>query len=626
MCGISGIVKLTINDEALYAPIERMNQALAHRGPDDEGIWVEGPIALGHRRLSIIDLSSAGHQPMLSPDGNLVLVFNGEIYNFRALKAELGDYPFQSGSDTEVILAAYTRWGIDCLKKFNGMFAFALWDRTKHSLLLARDHLGIKPLYLFEQAQKILFASEIRALLASGLVPRTVNPSGLSDYLRYQTVHAPQTIVQGVRMLEPGHYVLIHANGHREEAAFWEPFGKKPNLASPNWKHACTLVQDALLQSIERQMIADVPFGAFLSGGIDSSSIVALMSQVSTTSVKTFSVTFLEEAYSEAIYARQIAEKYKTDHHEIRLKADDFLHTIPIALKAMDHVSGDGPNTYVVSGATRQAGIKMALSGLGGDELFGGYPIFRRSKDLNNLQWVNNLPPFLRNAVAWSLQQSSSSVAVRKMAEVLRLSRMSPYSAYHLSRQSWSEASIAKLAPGLEKIPNAVSDILEKIQGQAFFSSAPLLSQISVAEISTYMQNVLLRDSDQMSMAHALELRVPFLDYELVELLLVITDEVKLPNYGPKPLLVAAMGEWLPETIVNRPKMGFTLPYELWMKGALREFCSERLKQLGNRPFFAAVTLQKLWHDFLQGNPGVKWSHLWSLVVLEEWLENNGID
>lgn len=626
MCGISGIVKLAINDEALYAPIERMNQALAHRGPDDEGIWVEGPVALGHRRLSIIDLSSAGHQPMLSPDGNLVLVFNGEIYNFRALKAELNDYPFLSDSDTEVILAAYTRWGIDCLKRFNGMFAFALWDRAKQSLLLARDHLGIKPLYLFEHAQKILFASEIRSLLASGMVPRKVNPSGLSDYLRYQTVHAPQTIVQGVRMLEPGHYVLIHADGHREEAAFWEPFGKKPNLASLDWKRACTLVQDTLLQAIERQMIADVPFGAFLSGGIDSSSIVALMSQVSTTSVKTFSVTFLEEAYSEAIYARQIAEKYKTDHHEIRLKADDFLHTIPIALKAMDHVSGDGPNTYVVSGATRRAGIKMALSGLGGDELFGGYPIFRRSKDLSNLQWVNNLPPFLRNAVAWSLQQSSSSVAVRKMSDVLRLSRMSPYSAYHLSRQSWSEASIAKLAPGLEKIPNAVSDILEKIQGQAFFSSAPLLSQISVAEISTYMQNVLLRDSDQMSMAHALELRVPFLDHEVVELLLAITDEVKLPNNGPKPLLVAAMGEWLPETIVKRPKMGFTLPYELWMKGALREFCSEHLKQLGNRPFFAASTLQKLWHDFLQGNPGVKWSHLWSLVVLAEWLENNGID
>lgn len=626
MCGISGIVKLAINDEALYAPIERMNQALAHRGPDDEGIWVEGPIALGHRRLSIIDLSSAGHQPMLSPDGNLVLVFNGEIYNFRALKAELSDYPFQSGSDTEVILAAYTRWGIDCLKKFNGMFALALWDRAKQSLLLARDHLGIKPLYLFEHAQKILFASEIRALLASGMVPRKINPSGLSDYLRYQTVHAPQTIVQGVRMLEPGHYVLIHGNGHCEEAAFWEPFGKKPGLEPLDWKHACALVQEALLQSIERQMIADVPFGAFLSGGIDSSSIVALMSQVSTTSVKTFSVTFLEEAYSEAIYARQIAEKYKTDHHEIRLKADDFLHTIPIALKAMDHVSGDGPNTYVVSGATRRAGIKMALSGLGGDELFGGYPIFRRSKDLNNLQWVNNLPPFLRNAIAWSLQQSSSSVAVRKIAEVLRLSQMSPYSAYHLSRQSWSEAAIAKLAPGLEKIPNAVSDILKTIQDQAFFSSAPLLSQISVAEISTYMQNVLLRDSDQMSMAHALELRVPFLDYELVELLLAVTDEVKLPNNGPKPLLVAAMGEWLPETIVKRPKMGFTLPYELWMKGALREFCSEHLKQLGNRPFFAAATLQKLWHEFLQGNPGVKWSHLWSLVVLAEWLENNGID
>lgn len=625
MCGISGIIKLGANNEAMYAPLERMNEALAHRGPDDEGSWVEGSIALGHRRLSIIDLSRAGHQPMLSPNGNLVLVFNGEIYNFRALKAELSDYPYQSGSDTEVILAAYTRWGIDCLKKLNGMFAFALWDRQQQSLLIARDHLGIKPLYLFEQTQQVLFASEIRALLASGLVPRKVNPSGLSDYLRYQTVHAPQTMVQGVRMLEPGHYLLIHANGQREEAAFWRPFDHKPKLEPPDWNHACNLVRDALLQSVDRQMVADVPFGAFLSGGIDSSSIVALMSQVSKTTVKTFSVTFAEEAYSEAVFARQIAEKYQTDHHEIRLKADDFLHTIPIALKAMDHVSGDGPNTYVVSGATRSAGVKMALSGLGGDELFGGYPIFQRSKDLASLKWVNTLPPFLRKSIAWGLLQSSSSVAVRKMSEVLRLSRMNPYTAYHLSRQSWSEEAIAKLAPGLEKIPNSVNEILEKIQSQPFFATAPLLSQISAAEISTYMQNVLLRDSDQMSMAHALEVRVPFLDYEVVELLFAIADGIKLPNRNPKPLLVAAMGEWLPETIVNRPKMGFTLPYELWMKGALHEFCTKHLKQLGERSYFSPAVLDKLWQNFQQGNPGIKWSHLWSLVVLDEWLENNGI-
>lgn len=625
MCGISGIIKLGANNEAMYAPLERMNEALAHRGPDDEGSWVEGSVALGHRRLSIIDLSRAGHQPMLSPNGNLVLVFNGEIYNFRALKAELSDYPYQSGSDTEVILAAYTRWGIDCLKRLNGMFAFALWDRQQQSLLLARDHLGIKPLYLFEQTHQVLFASEIRSLLASGLVPRKVNPSGLSDYLRYQTVHAPQTMVQGVRMLEPGHYLMIHANGQREEAAFWRPFDHKPKLEPPDWNHACNLVRDALLQSVDRQMVADVPFGAFLSGGIDSSSIVALMSQVSKTTVKTFSVTFAEEAYSEAIFARQIAEKYQTDHHEIRLKADDFLHTIPIALKAMDHVSGDGPNTYVVSGATRSAGVKMALSGLGGDELFGGYPIFQRSKDLASLKWVNTLPPFLRKSIAWGLLQSSSSVAVRKMAEVLRLSRMNPYTAYHLSRQSWSEEAIAKLAPGLEKIPNSVNEILEKIQSQPFFATAPLLSQISAAEISTYMQNVLLRDSDQMSMAHALEVRVPFLDYEVVELLFAIADGIKLPNRNPKPLLVAAMGEWLPESIVNRPKMGFTLPYELWMKGALHEFCTNHLKQLGERSYFSPAVLDKLWQNFQQGNPGIKWSHLWSLVVLDEWLENNGI-
>lgn len=625
MCGITGILQLSIQNEAMYAPMERMNQALAHRGPDDEGIWVEGRVALGQRRLAIIDLSSAGHQPMLSHDGQLVITFNGEIYNFRSLKAELSDYPFQSGSDTEVILAAYTRWGVDCLKRLNGMFAFALWDRQKQCLLLARDHLGIKPLYLFEENQQLLFASEVRALLASGKIPRKVNPEGISDFLRYQTVHAPQTIIEGMHMLEPGHYLLIEANGQRTETAFWQPFGQASAGSRLSWTEACQQVRETLLRTIERQMIADVPFGAFLSGGIDSSSIVALMSQVSTTRVKTFSVTFAEKAFSEGVHALKIAEKYQTDHHEIRLKADDFLHTIPIALQAMDHVSGDGPNTYVVSGATRQAGIKMALSGLGGDELFGGYPIFRRSKNLSNLQWVNMLPQATRKAAAWVLQQSSSKIATRKMAEVLRLDQISPYGAYPLSRQSWSEEAIAKLAPGLESAPNAVHAILSKLEQQSFFKSAPLLSQITAAEMCTYMQNVLLRDSDQMSMAHALEVRVPFLDYELVELLLGIKDFVKLPDGHPKPLLVAAMGEWLPPTIVNRPKMGFTLPYELWMKGPLLSFCQHHIQQLGERPFFAAEVLQKLWHDFLQGSPSIKWSHLWSLVVLDQWLENNGI-
>ncbi|AEE50756.1 asparagine synthase (glutamine-hydrolyzing) [Haliscomenobacter hydrossis] len=625
MCGITGIIQFGTSPSSMYAPLERMNQALAHRGPDDEGIWVEGPVALGHRRLSIIDLSSAGHQPMQSPDGRYVLVFNGEIYNFRTLKAELKDYPFRSGSDTEVILAAYAQWGIDCLKKLNGMYALALWDRQEQTLLLARDHLGIKPLYLYEAPQQILFASEVRSLLASGMVPRKINPAGISDYLRYQTVHAPQTMVQGVRMLEPGHYLLLSMDGRVEERAYWQPLGttvpaNKLDLASARQK-----VREALLTTIERQMIADVPFGAFLSGGIDSSSIVALMSQVSTTAVKTFSVTFAEEAFSEAPFARMIAEKYQTEHHEIRLSPDDFLHTIPRALQAMDHVSGDGPNTYIVAGATRKAGIKMALSGLGGDELFAGYPIFGRSKSLERLGWLNVLPVGLRQILAGVLAQSSSKVAIRKVAEVLGLPQIEPYGAYPLSRQSWPEMTIAQLAPGLEKTPNAVAAILEIIQALPGFDAAPLLSKISAAEMSTYMQNILLRDSDQMSMAHALEVRVPFLDHELVDLVMGISDAVKLPGAGPKPLLVAAMGEWLPDAIVNRPKMGFTLPYELWMKGALREFCAGHLAQLGERPFFAAAALQKLWQDFLRGHPGVKWSHLWSLVVLDEWLENNGL-
>ncbi|MFZ4473902.1 MAG: asparagine synthase (glutamine-hydrolyzing) [Saprospiraceae bacterium] len=622
MCGIAGILSPTPAD---LTAIRQMTAALAHRGPDDQGTWSVPGIALGHRRLSIIDLSAAGHQPMLSADGRYVLVYNGELYNFRELRAELADYPFRSHTDSEVILAAYARWGLQALQRFNGMYAFALYDCHRGVLMLVRDRLGIKPLYYHLDGDRLLFASEVRALAASNRPPLRLSPAGVHDYLRYQTVHAPDSILEGVSMLPAGAY-LEYALGKAvpkpvtywipEEDAFRAP---TPTRTRTQWQ---TAVRDTLQGAVEKQLVADVPFGAFLSGGIDSSALVALMAQCGQ-SVKTFTVSFAEQAYDEARYAQLVADKFKTDHTEIRLHPDDFLHALPKALASMDHPSGDGPNTWVVARATKQAGITMALSGLGGDELFAGYPIFTRSVRLQRLRGLNALPRALRVGMGDLLMRVRPGVAAAKMAKVLSLDEVSPLTAYPLNRQVFLDAQLRELLRD-EPLPNRVAAMTAAWAASPDFRRMPLLSQISVAEMSTYMQNVLLRDTDQMAMAHALEVRVPFLDHELVELALQIPDSEKYPH-TPKQLLVESLGDLLPAEIVNRPKMGFILPYDVWMRRELRDFCSENLEFLGELPLFRPGSVAQRWQLFLEGDPTTSWSRLWSLTVLGYWVRKAGV-
>lgn len=620
MCGITGLLQFSGSVPQI---VSAMNAALAHRGPDSEGIWTEGPISLGHRRLAIIDLSDAGRQPMASADGRYQMVFNGELYNYRELREELAtQYPFHTQTDSEVLLAAFAVWGVACLPRLKGMFAFAVWDREAQALFIARDRLGVKPLYYHHDTRHFVFASEVRALLASGLVPQQLDATALVDYLRYQSVHAPRTILEGVQMLRPGHYLYLQADGKMEEKEYWRP---RPGLnwgqelrSTGDWHGA---IQQYLKAAVERRLVADVPFGAFLSGGIDSSVIVALMRQISSGSIKTFNISFAEAGYSEAPYARLVAERYATEHYEIQLSPADFLQLLPAALAAMDHPSGDGPNTYVVSQATKAAGISMALSGLGGDELFGGYSIFRQGPQLEH--WAR-VPLGLRQLGAGVLEQLKRDVAGAKMASVLRLPQLNALAAYPLFRQVLLDEQINRLLPNLALPLNEVAMLVQRLNAVPDFRQMPLLSQISVLEMQSYMVNVLLRDTDQMSMAHALEVRVPFLDHELVELVLAIPDAIKYPH-STKKLLVDALGELLPPEIVNRPKMGFTLPFAHWMKHELRGFCAERLSYLGQRAPFDGIMIQQLWQDFLQGKPGVSWSRLWALVVLADWLQRNRV-
>lgn len=630
MCGINGIHGL--NDPQLaMEKIAAMNTCMKHRGPDDEGSFVSDKIALGHRRLSIIDLSAAGHQPMQSSDGRYHIVYNGELYNYKDLRFELTRvvsntnqqaYFFKTQTDTEVIIAAYARWGSKCVNHFNGMFAFAIWDDQEKELFIARDRLGIKPLYYCFTNGVFAFASEIRSLLESELIPRQLDTNSLVDYLRYQTVHAPHTIIKGIKMLMPGHFIQVK-NERITAHCYWD-IAKSVNPVSngKSYETVCKDVNTLLTKAVERRLQADVPFGAFLSGGIDSSIIVGLMSKVSTEKVKTFSVIFDEGEFSEAPYSRMIAKKFNTDHHEIKLQPADFLTQLPMALKAMDHPSGDGPNTFVVSKATKQAGITMALSGLGGDELFAGYDVFKRSLELQHKKTWNALPVFLRATGGSILTKVKPGVASEKIAALLKEPRIDFTTFYPLSRQVLMDKQIKTLLREITPGQNSVEQRLQELNLPGFSS---LISQVSCSEITTYMQNVLLRDTDQMSMAHALEVRVPFIDYTLVEYVLGIPDKYKVPK-SPKKLLVDAVGDLLPPEIVNRPKMGFTFPWKQWMKNELKSFCEERIRSLAKRGFFVENEILKLWKQFLNDDPRITWSRIWYLIVLENWLQENRVE
>jgi len=623
MCGITGIYGMEETVKATVV-LRRMNDCIAHRGPDDEGTFVVPGIALGHRRLAIIDLSPGGHQPMQSADGNLEIIFNGEIYNFQETKKLLPSYPFKTKSDTEVILAAYQQFGAACIRHFNGMFAFAIWDKSKKELFIARDRLGIKPLYYYRNGDQILFSSEIRGLLASGMVPSRINRDALQDYFTYQTVHGPQTIVRDVFCLMPGHHLTI-GPGKFEISEYWSLNGNRSDEAKDQgYEEICKRVNELLTASVKRRLISDVPFGAFLSGGIDSSAVVGLMSRVHTGRVKTFNISFDESAFSEAVYARAVAKRFNTDHHELVLKPGDFLNLLPAALKAMDHPSGDGPNSYVVSRITRENGITMALSGLGGDEVFAGYPIFGRSLKLDEQKWIFSLPAPVRRSLGSILHRIRPGIATSKIKQVLNLPDGEFENTFPIARKVQGEMELKNLlaVEGITK--DAVAGIVSS-ELRKGHNHIPLLSKVSIAEITTYMQNVLLRDTDQMSMAVALEVRVPFLDYELVEYVLGIPDKYKKPVF-PKKLLVESLGDLLPEEIVHRKKMGFVFPWEVWLRNEMKTFCRERIHSLAKRDFIHGAHLLKQWELFLRNDPAVRWTDMWICVVLENWMIENGIE
>ncbi|MDO9000573.1 MAG: asparagine synthase (glutamine-hydrolyzing) [Bacteroidota bacterium] len=627
MCGINGFVSTTVSKEEKTAIVQKMNKKLSHRGPDNDGFWSEDKIVLGHRRLSIIDLSADGNQPFFSNDKRYVIIYNGELYNYKELKLELqrsskgsNDLPyfFKTNTDTEVVLAAFIRYGTKCLQLFNGMYAFAIYDTLEEKLTIARDRLGVKPIYYYFGKEGFLFSSEIRPIIHSKIKTFTLNKDVLSEYLMYQTVFAPNTIVKGIKMLMPGHF-LEFQNDKASVSEYYSLNKFSTSLNDLSYLETCKKVNELLTQSVQKRLVADVPFGAFLSGGIDSSAIVGLMSKVSSEKIQTFNVSFDESEFSESKYAKLIATKFNTEHHEIKLTPKDFLNQLPEALAAMDHPSGDGPNTYIVSKATKKAGVTMALSGIGGDEVFAGYDVFKRMSKLHKKAWLNTVPLFSRKTAGYIIQKRKKSVSGNKIQEILSQNKINFTSAYPLNRSVFTE----------KELSNLIKNSNSKNQIGAIVSAIPqiknyLLSAVSLCEINTYLQNILLRDADQMSMAVALEVREPFLDYKLIEFVLGVSDEKKYPH-TPKKLLVDSLGDLLPEEIVNRPKMGFTLPWQNWLKTDLKLFCEKNIIEFSTYDFCNKTELLNLWNGFLNNEPTITWSRIWHIVVLNNWLKENNI-
>ena len=576
MCGIYGMLHL---DGASAAPeaLRPMARRTVHRGPDDEGAYIDRPLAFGMRRLSIIDVAG-GHQPLGNEDGTLSLIANGEIYNYRALRSELSaqGHRFRTASDCETIIHLYEQHGDAFVERLNGMFAFALWDARRRRLLLGRDRLGIKPLYLWHDGRRLVFASEAKAILAIPGIRAELDPSALSSYLELGYVPAPQSIFRGIRKLAPA-TVLSAEHGQVAERRYWTVPAQVD--AAPSEQEWVERVRSRLEESVRMQMVSDVPIGAFLSGGVDSSAVVAFMAAASGRPVKTYAIGFgggeAENFYNELPYARKVAERFGTDHHEILVRPD-VASLLPQLLWQMDEPIADTAfiTTYLVSQFARRD-VTVILSGVGGDELFGGY---RRYLGSHYQAYFDRLPAGLRRAAS-ALGEKLPGDRHSPLLNALRLAKGFLSTAglpFDERYRSYVEVFPDDAATALLRQPR--SDTYDALSDAfAAASGGDELNQMLAVDAQTQLPDDLLLLTDKMSMAVSLECRVPLLDHELVELAARIPQEVKIRGGRLKHALKAALADVLPPDILDRKKRGFGTPMGAWLKGELAPLMREVL-------------------------------------------------
>lgn len=614
MCGICGMVGQPDREV-----INRMAAAMVHRGPDDDGYYLDDRVGLGFRRLSIIDLAG-GHQPLTNEDGTLHLVFNGEIYNHHELRSQLEErgHRFRTASDGEVILHLYEEHGVAVPERLNGIFAFALWDALVGDLLLARDHHGVKPLYYAVQGRELLFASELKAMLASGRVSREIDPEALGQYLWLQAVPPPRSILSGVQTLPPGH-LAVHRDGSLTVRAYWTP-PRQVDTPATSVEDAAAIVLDGLRGAVRRQMMSERPLGVFLSGGVDSSALVALASQCTAHPLKTFSVGFEgpdAAVLTEWPWARQVAERYGTDHEEFVLTERMFREAMPHVFTAMDQPTADGVNSYWVSAAAARH-VTVALSGTGADELLLGYPrdtrLLERHAQAGALSALS--PAYLRRVAQGlrSLDAAGLWPSAQRMVDAVRTHAL-------LDEEYLTPRGIAMFAPGdrnrLLAVP--VSSRSPRLDDVAADPDRPG-DWLLRLEQRAYLSWVLLRDIDAMSMAHSLEVRVPFLDPTYGDQLARIPWEMKSRDGVGKWILKRALEPLLPHDVLYRPKMGFGLPTNTWMRRSLAPMVRDLLApaRVARRGLFDPAATTRLVQRFFGGDDTV-WRHVWMLFVVEGW-------
>lgn len=626
MCGLAGF----LNSEAdtTLTATARMASAQRHRGPDADGVetypFGRAFLGLGHRRLSILDLSPLGRQPMTDPATGNVIVFNGEIYNFRTLQQELqaDGVAFRSQSDTEVLLVALSRWGVpDTLRRLEGMFAFAFLNVWEQVLTLARDPLGIKPLYLADTVGGgVAFASEVRALLASGLVSREIDRRGVAGFLAYGAVQHPFTLFTVVRSLPPGSYQQFAATETNWRTEGPKSFWRFPATDSTITADSSTAtVRTTLTDAVCDHLIADVPVGVFLSAGLDST-IIAGLAAAHTPGLRAFTVGFSDlPDTSEVPIAAETAKRFGLEHVPVDITTADAEGAVERWLAAMDQPSIDGLNTFVISEAVRRRGIKVALSGLGADELFGGYPSFRDVPRLMRLRrGLGWLPSRVRGAAAGVLAVRKPPTVRRKLTDMLRgsgdLSAL-----YFQRRQLLSDADFGRL--GIDADGLGLTSHYQHPNSLAGFDAADPTRAISELESRFYQGNMLLRDTDVMGMAHGLELRVPFLDRRLLDLGHAIPGGVRLPAGRPgKHLLRRAFADLLPDAVASRPKTGFTLPVARWMRTSLKSRCDSALATLKEIGLVEPKGIDALTLEFFAKPDSPSWSRVLALVALGDLL------
>ena len=623
MCGISGKLYFDSGRPVEREILERMNAVLAHRGPDDAGIYCDGPVGLAHRRLSIIDLSPAGHQPMSNEDGTIWIVFNGEIYNFQSLRPDLvrRGHRFRSNSDTEVIIHLYEEHGAECLRFLRGMFALAIWDGARRQLFLARDRLGKKPLSYQQDGAAFRFASEVKAILQDPDVQNRPNPAGISQYLTYGYVPGSGSAFQGIHKLPPGHY-LTCCDGQVKVARYWRlRRDRKAQRSEADW---CQEIVTRLEEATRLRMISDVPLGAFLSGGIDSSAIVALMSRIATGPVKTFSIGFEEPEYDELRYARQVAERFQTDHHEFVVRPDAAA-VLPRLAWHYDEPFADSSAvpTYYVAQMTR-AHVTVALNGDAGDESFGGYDRYVANLLAASFdRWPG--AGFLRHTIRWGLHllphggtRTSLFYRGRRFLDGLTETPERRYARWFC--QFYGDRKADLCTPEFLAAAGEV-DALEVLLASYRESDAPDFGDATLGvDAGLYLPDDLLVKVDIASMAHSLEARSPFLDHEFMEFAATIPFELKVRGRIKKYILKQALAGLLPDQILHRPKMGFGVPIDHWLRHELREMAHDTLlsTRAVGRGYFRADVIRRMLEDHARRK--ASWHYLlWTLLMLELW-------